>query len=55
MLNLSIFIIALTPIIIFISLGIFLKYIKFLSDIGWQALERIIYYILFPALLIHAI
>jgi predicted permease len=55
MFNFSFFIMAIIPIIIFIGLGIFLKYIKFLPETGWQAIERTIYYILFPALLIHAI
>ncbi|MFT6072466.1 MAG: putative permease [Alphaproteobacteria bacterium] len=55
MLDFQLFILAIIPILLFIALGIFLKYIHFLPDTGWYAVEKIIYYILFPALLIHSI
>jgi predicted permease len=37
------------------AIGIVLKHTRFLTDDGWHAIERLVYYILFPALLIHSI
>lgn len=55
MLDFYLFVLALIPILSFIALGFFFKYINFLPDSGWQAVEKLIYYLLFPALLIHSI
>lgn len=44
---------ALAPILLLILLGFGLKRMQFLAEGGWSALERITYYILFPALLVH--
>jgi malonate transporter and related proteins len=54
MFNFYPFILATLPVLFFISIGIFLKRISFLPDTGWHAIERLTYYILFPALLIHS-
>lgn len=40
---------------LFIGLGYFLNQRKFFVDSEWQTLEKLIYYILFPALVIHAL
>ena len=47
--------IATLPVLLFISIGMFLKRISFLPDTGWHAVEKLTYYVLFPALLIHSI
>ena len=44
---------AILPVIFFIAVGYSLKHIDFFQDIGWEALEKLTYYILFPALIIH--
>lgn len=49
------FITALLPAIIFITIGIILKRVNFLPETGWEAVEKLIYYVLFPALLIDVI
>ncbi len=46
---------ALVPVFATIALGHALKRIKFLSDEGWAAFDRMNYYVFFPALIIHAI
>lgn len=46
---------ALAPILFLIALGFGLKRGEFLPQAGWAALERLTYYILFPALLIHVL
>ncbi len=45
--------VALTPVLVLILLGFGLKQSKFLPDETWAGLERLTYYILFPALLIR--
>lgn len=55
MFNFYPFVIAIAPVLLFIAIGIMLKRINFLPDAGWQAVERLTYYILFPALLVHSI
>ena len=49
------FISASLPVFTFIIIGIFLRRIDFIPDTGWQGIEKLSYYVLFPALLIHAI
>ena len=44
---------AIMPVICFIALGYYLRYISFFKDAGWEAVEKLTYYILFPALIIH--
>ncbi len=46
---------ALLPVFVAIALGNVLKRIRFLSDEGWAAFDRMNYYVFFPALIIHAI
>jgi len=55
MFDFIVFIYALVPVLFFICIGIILKYINFLPDSGWEAVEKMVYYILFPALLINSI
>lgn len=47
--------IALTPVLVLILLGFTLKQTKFLPDETWVGLERLTYFILFPALLIRSL
>lgn len=51
----SYFIAALVPIIVLIGLGYLLKRLSFLSDAAWAGIEKLTYYIMFPALLIHTL
>ncbi len=44
---------ALIPIIVLIIIGYSLKKIHFLSDETWSGIEKLTYFILFPALLIQ--
>lgn len=46
---------ALTPIISLILLGYVLKRIQFISNEAWSGMERLTYYVLFPALLISTL
>lgn len=46
---------ALVPVFATIALGQFLKRVRFLPDESWVAFDRTIYFIFFPALLIHSI
>lgn len=46
---------ALVPIMALIFLGYGLKQSKFLADEAWSGIEKLTYYILFPALLIHTL
>lgn len=46
---------ALVPIMVLIFLGYGLKQSKFLADEAWSGIEKLTYYILFPALLIHTL
>jgi hypothetical protein len=47
--------IALLPILILILLGLGLRLIQFIPDDSWAGMERLTYYLLFPALLIHSL
>lgn len=51
----SYFIAALVPIIVLIGLGYLLKRISFLNDAAWAGIEKLTYYVMFPALLIHTL
>ncbi len=55
MFNFYPFAVATIPVLLFIGIGMALKWIQFLPDNGWYAVERLTYYILFPALLVHSI
>lgn len=44
---------AILPVICFIALGYYLKHILFFKNDGWESIEKLTYYILFPALIIH--
>lgn len=46
---------AILPVLLFIFLGHILKRINFLPDTGWEAIEKLIYYVMFPVLLIDVI
>ena len=46
---------ALLPILSLILLGLGLKQLRFLDDGIWAGVERLTYYLLFPALLIHSL
>lgn len=46
------FAVAIIPIMVLILTGYFLKRINFLTDENWAAMERLTYFLLFPALLI---
>ncbi|UUO21883.1 AEC family transporter [Colwellia sp. M166] len=50
-----IFITALIPIMILIMLGFILKRIKFLPEETWPGMEKLTYFVLFPALLIRTL
>jgi malonate transporter and related proteins len=47
--------IALLPILVLILLGLGLKQIRFIPAEAWAGMERLTYYLLFPALLIHSL
>ncbi len=49
------FIQALIPVIVLIVLGIGLKRTQFLNPRAWAGMEKLTYYFLFPALLIHSL
>jgi len=49
------FTVALAPILALIVVGYVLKRLRFLADEAWAGIERLTYYILFPALLIHTL
>jgi malonate transporter len=46
---------ALLPILVLILLGLGLKQIRFIPAEAWAGMERLTYYLLFPALLIHSL
>lgn len=46
---------ALLPILVLIVIGYLLKRSAFMSDEAWSGMEKLTYYILFPALLIHTL
>lgn len=46
---------ALIPVLTLIALGYGLKRIQFMPDVAWAGMEKLTYYILFPALLIGSI
>lgn len=49
------FIQALIPIIVLIAIGYVLKRVTFLSDDIWAGIEKLTYYVMFPALLIYTL
>lgn len=49
------FSVAIAPILVLILIGYGLKRIKFLSDESWSGMEKLTYFILLPALLIHTL
>ena len=51
----GVFITALTPILVIILVGYGLKRAKFLPEETWSGMEKLTYYILFPALLIRTL
>ncbi|MEJ2455859.1 MAG: AEC family transporter [Candidatus Thiodiazotropha sp.] len=46
---------ALLPILSLILLGLALKQIRFIPDEAWAGMERLTYFVLFPALLVHSL
>lgn len=46
---------ALLPVLVLIVMGYLLKRSAFMSDEAWSGMEKLTYYILFPALLIHTL
>ncbi|MCU0977166.1 MAG: AEC family transporter [Steroidobacteraceae bacterium] len=46
---------ALIPVFAIIAVGALLRRLKFIADDGWRALERVIYFVLFPCFLFGAI
>ncbi len=46
---------ALIPIMVLIVLGYLLKRVRFISDEAWSGIERLTYFVLFPALLIRTL
>lgn len=46
---------ALLPILVLIMLGLGLRLIHFIPDTAWAGMERLTYFLLFPALLIHTL
>jgi predicted permease len=46
---------ALLPVLVLIVIGFLLKRSAFMSDEAWSGMEKLTYYILFPALLIHTL
>jgi malonate transporter len=46
---------ALLPVLVLIVIGYLLKRSAFMSDEAWSGMEKLTYYILFPALLIHTL
>jgi hypothetical protein len=49
------FVIALVPVLALILTGYCLKRINFIGDDVWAGIEKLTYYVMFPALLIHSI
>ena len=49
------FIQALIPIVLLISIGYVLKRIQFVTTEVWSGIEKLTYYVMFPALLIHTL
>jgi predicted permease len=49
------FVNALIPILLLIGLGFLLKRVRFLPDEAWAGIEKLTYYVMFPALLIHTL
>ncbi|MEC9345802.1 MAG: AEC family transporter [Pseudomonadota bacterium] len=43
------------PVVLLIALGTILKRLPLLTEPGWQAIDRIVYWVLFPALLFRAV
>lgn len=43
------------PVVLLIALGVLLKRLPLLTEQGWQAIDRIVYWVLFPALLFRAV
>ena len=46
---------ALVPVLVLIVIGYLLKRSAFMSDDAWSGMEKLTYYILFPALLVHTL
>ncbi len=46
---------SLLPVFLLIAIGAFLKYVKLIQDDHWAGLERISYFLFFPALLVYTI
>ena len=46
---------ALAPVLVLIVIGYLLKRSAFMSDEAWSGMEKLTYYILFPALLVHTL
>ena len=46
---------ALVPVLVLIVIGYLLKRSAFMSDEAWSGMEKLTYYILFPALLVHTL
>lgn len=46
---------ALVPVLVLIVLGYLLKRSAFMSDEAWSGMEKLTYYILFPALMVHTL
>ncbi|MEM6603347.1 MAG: AEC family transporter [Pseudomonadota bacterium] len=44
---------AIFPVIIYIGIGFFLRAQQFFKEEGWHAVEKLAYYVLFPALIIY--
>jgi len=51
----ELYIAALLPVMLAIGLGYVLRLVNFISRDGWSAVEKLVYYLLFPALLLQAI
>ncbi len=52
---LNTFAVALAPIFVLILLGFGLRQIGFLADAAWAGMEKLTYFVLFPALLVHTL
>ena len=46
---------SLLPVFLVIALGVFLKQIRFISDEAWQGMEKVAFWVMFPALLVESI
>lgn len=44
---------AILPVLIFIIMGHYMRKREFFKEAGWEAIEKLTYYILFPALIVH--